>query len=120
MRKRDFPAAEHELRRALALDNNLTPALRDLASTVYLAGNYAGALGLLDVLAQREAPLPIVLFVRATCYDKLDRKAEAVAAYQKFLDAEQNLGDKRAASDKEEFQASERMKTLQRELSNKK
>jgi hypothetical protein len=72
------------------------------------------------LLAQREPPRPIVLFMRATCYDKLQRKAEAVAAYQKFLDAEHNLSDKREVSDKEEFQASERLKVLQKELSEKK
>jgi Tfp pilus assembly protein PilF len=120
MKKHDYPPAEHELRRALAIDSSMTPTLRDLASTVYLEENYSGTLDLLDVLAQREPPLPIVLFMRATCYDKLQRKPEAVAAYQKFLDAEQSLTDKRAVSDKEVFQATERMKLLQKELSNKK
>jgi hypothetical protein len=54
-----------------------------------------------------------MLFVRATCYDKLHRKAEAAAAYQKFLDANQGRDEK------EEFQARERLKVLQRELSKK-
>jgi superkiller protein 3 len=120
MRKKDYPAAEHELRRALGLDSSLTPTLRDLASTVYLEENYSGTLNLLDVLAQREPPHPIVLFMRATCYDKLQQKPEAVAAYQRFLDAERSLGDKGEASDKEEFQATERLKLLQKELANKK
>lgn len=113
LQKRDFPAAERELQRALAIDSTMTVALRNLVSTVYLAGDYPGALKLLDELAQREPPTPIVLFVRATCYDKLQRKAEAVEAYQKFLAAD------KGQSDKEEFQAQERMKLLQRELSKK-
>jgi Flp pilus assembly protein TadD len=113
MQQRDFPAAERELRRALTLDGKQTDALRNLASTEYLAGNYDGTLQLLDILAKREAPLPIVLFVRATCYDKLQRKPEAVEAYRKFLDAD------KGKSDKEEFQATERLKVLQKELTKK-
>jgi protein O-GlcNAc transferase len=113
LQQRDFPAAERELRKALALDGKQTDALRNLASTEYLAGNYGGTLQLLDILAKREAPLPIVLFVRATCYDKLQRKPEAVEAYRKFLDADNGR------SDKEEFQASQRLKVLQKELTKK-
>jgi Flp pilus assembly protein TadD len=110
---RDFPAAERELRKSLALDAKQTAALRDLVSTEYLGGNYNGTLELLDVLAKRETPTPIVLFVRATCYDKLQRKQEAVEAYQKFLAASDG------SSDKEDFQARERMKLLQKELTKK-
>jgi len=113
LQQRDFPAAERELRRALTLDGKQTEALRNLASTEYLAGNCDGTLQLLDLLEKREAPLPIVLFVRATCYDKLQRKPEAVEAYRKFLDAD------KGQSDKEEFQASERLKVLQKELTKK-
>jgi tetratricopeptide (TPR) repeat protein len=113
LQQRDFPAAERELRRALTLDGKQTDALRNLVSTEYLAGNYEGTLQLLDLLAKREAPLPIVLFVRATCYDKLQRKPEAVEAYRKFLDADNGH------SDKEDFQASERLKVLQKELTKK-
>jgi tetratricopeptide (TPR) repeat protein len=110
---RDFPAAERELRKSLALDGQQTDALRDLISTKYLSGNYNGTLELLDVLAKRETPTPIVLFVRATCYDKLQRKQEAVEAYQKFLAASDG------SNDKEDFQARERMKLLQKELTKK-
>jgi protein O-GlcNAc transferase len=113
LQQRDFPAAERELRRALTLDGKQTDALRNLVSTEYLAGNYEGTLQLLDLLAKREAPLPIVLFVRATCYDKLQRKPEAVEAYRKFLNADNGQNDK------EDFQASERLKVLQKELTKK-
>ena len=113
LQQRDFPAAERELRRALTLDGKQTDALRNLVSTEYLAGNYEGTLQLLDLLAKREAPLPIVLFVRATCYDKLQRKQEALEAYRTFLDADDGH------SDKEDFQASERLKVLQKELTKK-
>jgi Flp pilus assembly protein TadD len=113
LQQRDFPAAERELRKALTLDSKQTDALRNLASTEYLAGNYEGTLQLLDILEKRETPLPIVLFVRATCYDKLQRKPDAVEAYKKFLGAD------KGQSDKEEFQATERLKVLQKELTKK-
>ncbi len=113
LQQRDFPAAERELRKSLTLDGKQNDVLRNLVTTEYLAGNYDGTLQLLDILAKREAPLPIVLFVRATCYDKLQRKPEAVEAYHKFLAAD------KGRSDKEEFQASERLKVLQKELTKK-
>jgi tetratricopeptide (TPR) repeat protein len=113
LEKRDFPAAEKELRRALALNPNEPGVLGNLISTDYLAGNYPATLELLDVQEKTVAPTPIMLFVRATCYDKLQKKAEAAAAYKKFLDADQGRNDK------EEFQARERMNTLLRELSKK-
>ena len=116
LHKRDFPAAERELRRALALDDKPITTMKNLMSTVYLAGNYTAALDLLDQLAKREPPTAFVFFIRATCYDKLQRKAEAVEAYRKFLAAEQSENRK---NDKEEFQATERLKLLQRELSKK-
>ncbi len=116
MEKRDFPAADRELRRALALNGADISTMRNLMSTVYLAGNYPAALDLLDKLAQREPPTAFVFFIRATCYDKLDRKAEAVDAYRKFLAAEQKENRK---NDKEEFQATERLKLLEREISKK-
>ena len=59
------------------------------------------------------AATPIMLFVRATCYDNLHRNAEAASTYKKFLDASQRRNDK------EEIQARERLKVLQRELSKK-
>jgi tetratricopeptide (TPR) repeat protein len=113
LEKRDFTGAERELRRALSIHPDEPGALGNLITTVYLAGNYPAALQLLDVQEKRMAATPIMLFVRATCYDKLHRNAEAAAAYQKFLDANQGRDDK------EEFQARERLKVLLRELPKK-
>ncbi|MGA7785666.1 MAG: tetratricopeptide repeat protein, partial [Candidatus Acidiferrales bacterium] len=113
LEKREFASAERELRRALSINPEEPGALGNLITTVYLAGNYPAALELLDVQEKRVAPTPIMLFVRATCYDKLHRNAEAAAAYQKFLDANQGRDGK------EEFQARERLKVLLRELPKK-
>jgi len=113
LEKRDFANAERELRRALSINPNEEGTLGNLITTVYLAGNYPAALDLLDIQEKRMAATPFMLFLRATCYDKLHRNAEAAAAYQQFLDADQGRDDK------EEFQARERLKVLLRELNKK-
>jgi tetratricopeptide (TPR) repeat protein len=114
LQKRDFPNAERELRRSLEIDGTQLPTLKDLATTLYLAGNYEAALEVYDRIALREPPTAFVFFLRATCYDNLNRRMEAVAAYQKFMELDQGK------TDKEEFQARERIKVLLRELANKK
>jgi Flp pilus assembly protein TadD len=72
--------------------------------------SYASAIEAMDRLAKLEAPKPGSWFVRAICYDKLSRKEEAIASYQKFLD--QDGGH----HDTQDFQARQRILTLQREL----
>ena len=114
LEQRDFPAAERELRQALALDRNQTEALRDLVAVYYLAEHYPAALAALDELEKRETPSAGSWFVRATCYDRLQRKAEALAAYQKFLALDQDHSDTR------DFQARQRIRILTRELGQKK
>jgi tetratricopeptide (TPR) repeat protein len=114
LEQRDFPSAERELKTALALDRSQTEALRDLVAVYYLAEQYPAALAALDELDKREAPAAGSWFVRATCYDKLGRKPEALAAYQKFLDLDQEHDEKRG------FQARQRIRTLTRELERKK
>jgi Flp pilus assembly protein TadD len=110
LERRDFAAAERELLAALDADPSLTDALRDLVSTFYLAEKYPQALRALDLLQQREELPPGSWFVRATCYDKLGQKVEALAAYEKFL----TLDDGR--NDTQSFQARHRARLLAREL----
>jgi Flp pilus assembly protein TadD len=110
LERRDFAAAERELLAALNADPSLTDALRDLVSTFYLAEKYPQALRAIDLLQQREELPPGSWFIRATCYDKLGQKAEALAAYEKFL----SLDDGR--SDTQSFQARHRARLLAREL----
>ena len=107
---RDFPAAERALQAALALDANLLDAWRDLTSVYYLAEKHAEALRALELLGQRETLLPGSWFIRATCYDKLGRKPEALAAYEKFLALDQGR------SETQNFQARQRVRVLSREL----
>ena len=84
--------------------------LRDLVDAYYLGGEYPSTLAALDRLAQLETPKPISWFVRATCYDKLMHKPEAIEAYQKFLDLDQGK------SDTQDFQARQRIRILEDEL----
>jgi Flp pilus assembly protein TadD len=85
-------------------------ALRDLADAFFLNENYGQALEAMDRLAKLEPPKPGAWFVRAICYDKLSRKAEAIEAYQKFLDLDGGQHDT------QDFQARNRIPVLQKEL----
>ncbi|PYU48927.1 MAG: hypothetical protein DMG48_18355 [Acidobacteria bacterium] len=113
LQKRDFAAAEKELRIALRLDGKNLAYWKDLSSTFFLSGNYPAALSTLDEIAKMEQPGAGVWFVRAICYDKLNQPKLALEAYQKFLalDQDKNLD--------QVWQARERSKVLQRMLERK-
>lgn len=107
---RDFPAAVKWLNQSLAMSPNSAGPLRDLVDAYYLGGDYPSTLAALDRLAKIETPKTISWFVRATCYDKLMHKPEAIEAYQKFLDLDQGK------SDTQDFQARQRIRILGDEL----
>lgn len=113
LQKRDFAAAEKSLVTALRQQPDHLDALRDLASTYYLAENYPAALQIQDLLAKKEEPTAFFWFVRGTCFDKLGMKPQALEAYEKFLAMDQGR------SDKQDFQARERLKVIRRELEKK-
>jgi len=113
LEKRDFPAAETELIKSLQLDPAPLDPLRDLISVYYLGEKYDAALRLMDRLAARETPTAFSWFIRATCYDKLMQKVEAIAAYEKFLELDQGQSHDRG------IQARARIRTLKRELEQK-
>jgi len=113
LEKRDFPAAEAELIQSLQLDPAPLDPLRDLISVYYLGEKYEAALRMMDRLAVREHPTPFSFFIRATCYDKLMQKVEAIAAYEKFLELDQGQSHDRG------IQARARIRTLKRELEQK-
>jgi Flp pilus assembly protein TadD len=114
LEQRNFPKALDQLSRALRLDSGQNGALRDLVAARYLSGDYTGALAALDQLARREPLAPVSWFVRATCYDKLSRKAEALDAYRKFLALDHGR------QDRDEFWAQQRIRILAFELYGKK
>jgi Flp pilus assembly protein TadD len=106
----DYSNAVRILEQVYAQNAQDVDALRDLADAFYLNENYAEALEAMDRLAKLETPKAGSWFVRAICYDKLSRKAEAIEAYQKFLD--QDGGQ----HDTQDFQARHRILVLQKEL----
>ena len=110
MELHDYTAAENELRRSLELAPANSDALRQLVGVYYLSGRYQATLSTLDLLARRETPAPLDWFFRALSCDKLGRKPEAAAAYQKFLELD------RGERPDQEFQAQARLKLLLREL----
>ena len=113
LQKRDFAAAETELRIAMRLDGKNPAYWKDLSSTFFLGGNYPAALATLDEIAKMEQPGAGVWFVRAICYDKLNQPKLALQAYQKFLDLDQDKNPDQV------WQAKERSKVLQRMLERK-
>jgi len=110
MELRDYTAAEKELRRSLELTSGNSDVLRELVGVYYLSGQYENTLSTLDLLAQRETLSPLSWFFRALSCDKLGRKPEAAAAYQKFLELD------RGERPDQEFQAQARLTLLLREL----
>jgi len=114
LQKRDFPAAEKELKAALQTDPHNIVYWKDLSSTYYLSGNCPATLSTLDVIAKVETPGAGAWFIRALCYDKLRQLRPALDAYEKFLALEQGK------SSDQVWQAQERSKVLKHMLEGKK
>jgi Flp pilus assembly protein TadD len=113
LEKRDFAAAEKELRMALGMDGKNLAYWKDLSSTFFLGGNYPAALATLDEIAKMEQPGAGVWFIRAICYDKLNQPKLALEAYRNFLGLDQDKNPDQV------WQAKERSKVLQRMLERK-
>ena len=113
MQKRDFPSAEKEIKAALQLDRNNLSYWKDLSSTYYLGGNFPATISTLDLIAKAETPGPGEWFIRALCYDKLNQPKPALAAYEKFLELDQDKNPDQV------WQAQQRSKVLRRMLDQK-
>jgi protein O-GlcNAc transferase len=114
LERKDYPSAVRQLIAAFKMNPSANDILGDLITAQYLNKNYPAALQGLDLLGERQT-LPVgSWFVRATCYDKLGRPAEALEAYKKFLQL-----NKDENSDMY-FEAAARARFLTRELQEKK
>jgi tetratricopeptide (TPR) repeat protein len=114
LQKKDYPNAV----RCLAAAYNMNPSANDLLADAieaeYLNKNYTEALTALDALAKREE-LPLgSWFMRAACYDNLGEAADALDAYQRFLQLNKDQNSDMY------FIATARSRVLVRELQNKK
>jgi Flp pilus assembly protein TadD len=110
LQKREFPAAEKELKIAIQLDGKNLVYWKDLSSTYYLSKNYPATLSVLDQIAKTETPSAGTWFIRALCYDNLNQPKPALEGYQKFLELDQNKNPDQV------WQATERSKVLKRQL----
>jgi tetratricopeptide (TPR) repeat protein len=114
LEKKDYAGAAKELAIAYRAEPSQIEVLRDLLAAEYLGGNYPAALEALDLLAKGETLSNGSWFIRASCYDKLGKTQEALDAYRKFL--ELNAGQ----TNDQYFIAASRVRTLERELKEKK
>jgi tetratricopeptide (TPR) repeat protein len=112
--KKDYPDAARTLIAAYNLEPGTLDVLANLVTAEYQGGNYAGALQALDLLAKQKDLPATSWFIRASCYDKLGQPAQALDAYQRFLqlNTDQN-------SDMY-FASAARARELTRELGDKK
>ena len=83
--KKQYADAARTLITAYNLKPGTLDVLVNLVEAEYQAGNYAATLQALDLLAkQKDLPAPS-WYIRASCYDKLGQPAQALDAYQRFL-----------------------------------
>jgi Flp pilus assembly protein TadD len=109
---KDYRGAVLDLAEAYRLNPKDDDVLRNLAAAHFLAGDYPGALEVLSALEQRSPLAPGEWFLRAVANDKLGRVQDAYNAYNKFL--ELNKG----AQNDNYFDATARVRLLERELKN--
>lgn len=111
--QRKFPEAAAEFERATKLKPDDPKAWSELAGVLVMAENYPAALAALDRIAALHAELAGHVFLRAIIFDKNHDLKPALASYQRFL--EMSKGE----NPNQEWQARQRIKTLQREIANK-
>lgn len=106
LQNRNFPEAVVELTEALQRDPSRVETYNHLASALYLSGNLAGVIEVLDRRATHAEETPATLFLRAISYDKLKQCGPAITYYKKFLALNRDT-----ASD-QYFQATGRLRLL--------
>jgi len=111
--QRKFPDAAEEFERATKLKPDSEQAWSELAGVLVMAENYPPALAALDRIAALHAEKPGHVFLRAIVLDKIRDLKPALASYQRFLQMSQG------ENPNQEWQARQRIKTLEREIANK-
>ncbi len=109
--QRKFSEAAGEFVRATKLKPDAPQAWSELAGVLVVAEDYPAALAALDRVAALHAEKPGHVFLRAIVLDKMRDLKPALASYQRFL--ELSHGE----FPNQEFQARQRAKTLEREIS---
>jgi tetratricopeptide (TPR) repeat protein len=87
---KQFPRAAEELQVAQRLDPKRVKTYDHLASALYLGGNLAGTIQVLERRAAVAEETPGSLYLRAISHDKLGQCEPAIAFYEKFLAVNQD------------------------------
>jgi predicted Zn-dependent protease len=111
--QRKFPEAAAEFERATKLKPDSPQAWSELAGVLVMAENYPPALAALDRIAALHAEKAGHLFLRAIVLDKTHDLKPAVESYQRFLQMSQG------ENPNQEWQARQRIKLLEKEISKK-
>jgi tetratricopeptide (TPR) repeat protein len=111
--QKKYPDAAQQFAEAVKRKPASKEAWNDLAGMLYLAANYAQALGAFDRARALGEDTPANDYFHAIIYDKLHDLKPALDYYQKFLAASQGKNPD------EEFKARQRARIIQRELSKK-
>jgi tetratricopeptide (TPR) repeat protein len=111
--QRKFPEAAAEFERATKLKPDAPQAWSELAGVLVMEENYPPALAALDRIAALHAEKPGHVFLRAIVLDKTRALKPALESYQRFLQLSQG------ENPNQEWQAQQRIKTLEREVNNK-
>src|SRR3984885_10003730 len=111
--QRRFPEAAEEFVRATKLKPDSEQAWSELAGVLVMAENYPPALAALDRIAALHAEKPGHVFLRAIVLDKTRDLKPALESYQRFLQLSQG------ENPNQEWQARQRIKTLEREINKK-
>jgi tetratricopeptide (TPR) repeat protein len=111
---KDYADAVHWLAAAYNMNPRATDVLAYLVDAQYGGKNYGATLKTLDELEKRQELPAASWYLRGSCYDNLGQLAQALSAYQKFLQM-----NKDENSDLY-FAAAARVRELSREVQNKK
>jgi tetratricopeptide (TPR) repeat protein len=108
LQTKQYARAVPPLAHVIKNDPGRVALYNDLASALYLGGNLAGTIDVLDRRARRAAETPGTLYLRAISYDKLNQCRSAIDYYQQFLDTKPDT-----TSD-EYFQSTARLRFLKK------
>jgi tetratricopeptide (TPR) repeat protein len=111
--QRKFPEAAAEFERATKLKPDAPQAWSELAGVLVMAENYPPALAALDRVAALHAEKPGHVFLRAIVLDKIRDLKPALESYRRFLQLSHG------ENPTQEWQATQRVKLLQREIDHK-
>jgi len=107
---KNLPGAAQEFLQAANADATAKEPWRELASTLFLLGNYQGTLAAFDRLKGLGEETPAQWYLRALCYDRMQLYKEALPAYEKFLAMSEGK------SPEEEFKARQRIRVVKKVL----